>query len=68
MLKKGLNFAITSHRFPVVEIVTATESACNSLGSGDAHELMSKVVQLLDRHDTVKDQNVTKKEWEVIAN
>ena len=65
-LKKGLTFAVIPHRVSVVEIVTAMESACRSLGSGDAHELRPKVVQLLDRHDKVKDQNVTNNEWEVI--
>ena len=30
VLKKGLNFVVTHHRVPVVEIVTATESACRS--------------------------------------
>ena len=65
VLKKGLNFVITPRKVPVVEIVTAMESACISLDSGNAHELRAKVVQLLDRQDKLKDQNVTKKEWEV---
>ena len=49
-----------------VDMVTATESACRSLDCSDAHVLRAKVVQLLDRHDKVKDQNVTRKEWEAI--
>ena len=63
VLKKGLSFVVTPHRVPVMEIVTATESGCRSPGSGDAHELKSNAVQLLDRQDMVKDQNVTKIEW-----
>ena len=49
VLKKGQNIVVTPCRVPVVEIVTAMESACN----GDAHELRPKVVQLLDREDKV---------------
>ena len=44
-----------------MEMVTATESAHKSLDSNDAHDLRARVVHLLDRHDKVKDQNVTKK-------
>ena len=66
VLMKGLNFAVTPQKVPVAEIVTATESACRSLDSGDVHGLRAKVVQLLDRQDKVKDQNVTRKEWEAI--
>ena len=49
MLKKGLNFEVTLHRVPVVEIVTAIESDCRSLDSCDTDELKAKVVKLLDR-------------------
>ena len=65
VLKKRLNLAVTSCRVPIVEIMIAMELACRSLCSGDAHELRSKVVQLFDRQDKVKDKNVAKKEWEV---
>ena len=63
MLKKGLNFAVTPRKLPVVEVITATESACRGLDPGDANELRAKVVGILDREHNVKDQNVTKQEW-----
>ena len=66
VLEKGLNFGVTPCRDPGVDIVTTMASACRSLGSRDAHGLRAKVTHLLDRHDKVKDQNVTKNEWEAI--
>ena len=65
-MKKGLNFVVTTCKVPLVAIVTATELTCRCLDIGDAHELKAKMVQLLDRQDMVKDQNVTNKEWEMI--
>ena len=61
----GLNF-VTPRGVPVVEVVTATELACRSLDSVDAHALRAKLVQLLDKQNKVKDQNGNKKEWEEI--
>ena len=49
VLEKGLNFVVTPRRVPVVDIVTAMQSTCRSLYSGNAPELRAKVVQLLDR-------------------
>ena len=68
MLKKGLNFAVTPRKVPVVDIVTATESACRSLNNGDANELRSKVVNILNKNEKVKEQNVGKDEWDAIDN
>ena len=65
VLKKGLKIVVTPHTGPVVEMVTATASACRSLYSCDAQDLRARV-QMLGRHDKVKDQNVTTKEWKVI--
>ena len=48
-MKKGLNFAVTPNRLPVVDLVTVTESACRQLGGGDANELSSKVMNILGR-------------------
>ena len=41
--KKGLNFAVASKKIPVVEIVTAVESACLKLNKSDADDLRSSV-------------------------
>ena len=68
VLKKGLNFAVTPRKVPVVDIVTATESACRSLNNGDANELRSKVVNILNKNEKVKEQNVGKDEWDAIDN
>ena len=51
--KKGLNFAMTRKRLPVVDVVTATEWACRQLGQGDANKLRTKVVDILGREDKV---------------
>ena len=68
ILKKGLKFAITPKRLPIVDIITATESACRSLKSGDANELRAKVVNIINKHEKIKDQNVSKEEWKAIEN
>ena len=52
----------TTARIPVVEIITATETACRSLGYGDAYELKAKAVSSLDNNEKVNVQNVTRKE------
>ena len=46
VLKQRLNFVVTPLRVPVVDIVTAMESACMFLVSGDVHDLSATVVQL----------------------
>ena len=66
ILKKGLNFAVTPRRVPVVDTITATEAACRDLNSGDANELRARVSGILKRHDRVKEQNVSKQEWQAI--
>ncbi len=48
ILKKGLNFTITPEYLPVVDIITATESACRSLKSGDASELKKWSILLIN--------------------
>ena len=68
VLHKGLNFAVTPKRLPVIDLVTATESACRQLGGGDKEELRSKVVNILSRGDAglARDQNITKKERDAL--
>ena len=66
VLRKGLNFAVTPRKPPVIDIVTATESACRSLNASDANELRAKVVSILSNNTQVKEQNVTKDEWKAI--
>ena len=66
VLKKGLNFAVTPRQVPVVDTITATEAACRDLNSGDANELRARVSGILKRHDRVKEQNVSKQEWQAI--
>ena len=66
VLRKGLNFAVTPRKPPVIDIVTATESACRSLNTSDANELRAKVVNILSNNTQVKEQNVTKDEWKAI--
>lgn len=66
ILKRGLNLAVTTKQIPVVETITATETACRGLNAGDANELRAKVSGALKRHDKVGEQNVSKKEWQAI--
>ena len=47
-------------------IITATESACRMLNSGDANELSFKVVNMLEKTDKDMEQNVSKEELESI--
>ncbi len=68
ILKKGLNFTITPKHLPIVDIITATESACRSLKGGDASELRAKVVNIINKHDKIKDENVSNEEWKAIDN
>ena len=66
VLMKGLNYAVTPKQIPVIDIVSATETACRSLNSADANELRSSVVQMLKKDNIVKEQNVTKEERSAI--
>ena len=66
ILKKGLNFTATLRRIPVVETITATETACRGLDSRDVNELRAKVSGILKKRDKVGEQNVSKQEWEAI--
>ena len=61
VLKKGLNFAMTPKKLPVVDLITATESACRNLNSSDANELRAKVVNAIGKHGNINDQSITKK-------
>ena len=64
--KKGLNFAVTPKKLPVVDLIAATESACRYLNSSDANELRAKVVSTIGKHGNINDQNITKKERKAI--
>ena len=66
VLKKGLNFAMTPKKLPVVDLITATESACRNLNSSDANELRAKVVNTIGKHGNINDQSITKKERKAI--
>ena len=68
VLKKGLNFAVTPKRLPVVDLVTVTALAFRQLGGGDANELRSKVVNIVGRGEKFleKDHNITKEEKEAL--
>ena len=65
-MRKGLNSAVTPKRLPVTDIVTLTESAYRSLTSGDDQELPAKVINIGNKHDKIKDQNMSDEEWRVI--
>ena len=47
VLKKGLNFAVSQDEIPVVDIITATETACRNLEKSEADELRSEVVSTI---------------------
>ena len=66
VLKKGLNFAVTPKKLPVVDLITATESACRNLNNSDTNELRAKVVNTIGKHGNINDQNITKKERKAI--
>ena len=66
VLKKGLKFALTPKKLPVVDLITATESACRNLNSSDANKLRAKVVNTIGKHGNINDQNITKKERKAI--
>ena len=59
MLRKGLNYAVTSKHSTVADIATVTESACRLLRSGDAQELRTWVINIVNIPDKIKDQNVS---------
>ena len=63
VLAKGLNFAVTPAKLPIVDIVTTTEVACRNLSEGDASELRAKVVNLVSRPNANNiDSNLSKEE------
>ena len=66
ILKKDLNFTVTLRWIPVVGTITATETACRGLDSGDANERRAKVSGILKKRDKIGEQNVSKQEWEAI--
>ncbi|XP_068739082.1 uncharacterized protein [Montipora capricornis] len=66
VLKKGLNFAVTPRRVPIVDIVMVTESACRQLNNSDSNSLRAKVLNLLEHNDKVKDQKVSDEERKAI--
>ena len=62
VLSKGLNFAVTSNKIPVVEIVTAVESACLNLHKSDAEDLRSRVNNILMKQGISRTQSNLSKE------
>ncbi|XP_072023068.1 uncharacterized protein [Amphiura filiformis] len=61
VLARGLNFAVTEDEVPIVEFITATESACRNLPETQANELRSKVVNLVSKPKKI-DSNISKDE------
>ena len=68
VLKKGLNCAMTPRQVPVIDIITATATACRNLNKGDANELRAQVCTIVDRSSKIEDQNVSKEEMKSIDN
>ena len=66
VLKKGVNFSVTPNRMPVVEFISATESACRNLHISDANELKAKIVKVLCKHGRISDRNVSKEQSKAI--
>ena len=62
LLSKGLNFAVASKKIPVVEIVTAVESACLKLNKSDADDLRSSVNNILKKQRSPNTQSNLSKE------
>ena len=54
MLAKGLNFAISPQQLPVVDLITATESAIrnNKISKAEAEQLLMKVKEALSSAKT----------------
>ena len=50
----------------MVDLITATDSACRNLNSSDANELRAKVVNTIGKHGNINDQNITEKERKAI--
>ena len=50
----------------MVDYIVATEVACKSLDNGQSAELRSKVLGVLNRHDRLKDSNVTYEEYKAL--
>jgi hypothetical protein len=65
VLAKGMNFAITPKKTPVIDIMTATESACRGLPIGEADDLRSKVTTILRNHKPPT-PNISKEELKAI--
>ena len=61
VLRKVLNYAVTLEGLLVADIVhvTFTKSACRSFTNGDAQENWVKVINIVNKHDKIKDQNVS---------
>ena len=57
---------MTPKKLPVVDLITATDSACRNLNSSDANELRAKVVNTIGKHGNINDQNITEKERKAI--
>ena len=67
MLSKGLNFAVTSKKIPVVEIVTAVESACLKLNKSDADDLRSSVNNIFKKQRSPNTQcNLSEEEQQAL--
>ena len=65
VLAKGVNFAVTPTKIPVVDIVTSTESVCRKLTEREAGELRSKVAKVLSRPRKIE-SNLSKDELKAL--
>ena len=67
MLAKGLNFATTPAKVPVIKILTETEAAASRLPACEGSLLRAKVATLLEKPVTPK-SNITVHEREALRN
>ena len=65
VLAKGLNFAATNPKIPVVDIITQTEVACRHMPEKDANSLRSQVSIILNRPRKTE-PNLPKEEREAL--
>ena len=65
VLKKGLNYAPTPKTLPIVDLITATESACRNLGKSEADSLRCETVGVLKKFKPPK-SNLNQAESEAL--
>ncbi|XP_072030550.1 uncharacterized protein [Amphiura filiformis] len=61
LLQRGLNYSVSSNKFPVKDIVVATETACKDIPGDKAAELRGRVVNAI-KTTKAPTSNITKEE------